>query len=302
VRSTASAARERRSSLAAILAAHDTDPFDLVHLQYKREQVLLTASLGDAMPVMWTEHGVLPRRAGAAVLRRVYGRAARDVAAIICVSPQVQADVARVVGSETFTTVIENGVDTSRFSPADPGVRNRLREKFFPGHEGAILSVIARLEPSKRVSLAVEAVRGSSAALLVAGDGSDAARLRDLARASRVRFTGHVDDVREVLGASDLVLFTTDGTGEGLPSLAMLESAAFGVPFAVMRGSGGEAVASEAGGFVVEPNPSAIRRLFSQLSDQTRGATARQWALTHDRAQWLDEHAALFRKAATRRL
>jgi glycosyltransferase involved in cell wall biosynthesis len=100
------------------------------------------------------------------------------------------------------------------------------------------LLFLARLEPKKGAATALGAhrllrERGHDVGLVIAGDGPDAARLRQQTEEEgllHVSFPGYVSGAAKahLLARSDILLFPTE-YGEGLP-IAVLEAMAFGLP------------------------------------------------------------------------
>ena len=151
----------------------------------------------------------------------------------------------RQIGFDGQIAVIPNGVDTARFRPTrDEGERLALRKKlgFAPGDQ--VLTTIGAVTPRKGTDLLIEALRfvaarHPQARLVIIGIRSDRIkpsladfrrRLEDLLAdpklASRVRFTGIVDNVDEYLRASDLYVFASHR--EGFPN-SILEAMASGL-------------------------------------------------------------------------
>ena len=107
-----------------------------------------------------------------------------------------------------------------------------------------VIGIAARLEPVKRLDLflaAAEQIRREipQAAFIIAGAGREESALRATARDKGLKgammFTGHRDDICDVLRAFDVLLLTSDH--EGLPTV-VLEAMALGVPV-VARAVGG---------------------------------------------------------------
>src|SRR4051794_258385 len=96
LRSALGAARDRQRFLQAVVALPRPDVY---HLQYKREQILLTRALACRAPVVWTEHGPLPEGALGRGLRWAYRVASRHVSMIVCVSATTERSVKAVTRS-----------------------------------------------------------------------------------------------------------------------------------------------------------------------------------------------------------
>jgi glycosyltransferase involved in cell wall biosynthesis len=117
--------------------------------------------------------------------------------------------------------VVHNGVDVDRFAPDGA---HRPDELTF--------ALSGRLEPRKGADLAVEAIgRVPDARLLVVGDGAERSALEATARArgvaDRVRFHGHLADVRPVVRTAHAALCASRAEGLGV---ALLEAMSMGLP------------------------------------------------------------------------
>jgi glycosyltransferase involved in cell wall biosynthesis len=168
--------------------------------------------------------------------------------------------------------VIPNGVDTERFRP-DPIRRARARAALGLSGEFAWLAA-GRLMWKKNYPLTLEAMaQERNAILLIAGEGPDEARLRELAPPN-VRFLGPRSDLPELMNAADA--FVLSSSVEGLP-LVLLEAAASGLPcVATAVGGVPEAMVAERTGFLVPPSdPAALASAMSRLATADRAAMSR---------------------------
>jgi glycosyltransferase involved in cell wall biosynthesis len=297
-RSVLRAPAERRAVEGTIREIDEREGFDLFHLQFKREQILLTRRLAARAPVVWTEHGTLPSGPGSAALRAAYRRAATHARVVICVSEAVAADVTALCGDRTTVRVIENAVDTARFGPPDrsdePGARRREL-----GLDPTVttIGVVSRLHRGKRLERVVAALPADGElAVVVAGDGPDRTRLEGAARGRPVRFLGWVDPVDEIYRAVDAVFVPAAESGEGVPTTAMLEAAASGCALIAIDGDAVAGAVREAGGVVLAPgallDPDELRTNLAHA----RGA-ARRWAAARSLGPWLDRHATTLEQA-----
>lgn len=183
-------------------------------------------------------HGYFPAPVSAAfkVLER---RLARESDALIAVSERVRDELVERhrIAPRTAFTVIDNGVDLSRFVPPDAVARRRARMRLeIDDVEALVILVPARLAPIKGHLLLFAALsRLPSEALPVRveilGDGPSRDLLqraaRDLPDGVTTRFHGFRDDLPEVLPAADCVVLPS--INEGMP-LALIEAMAAGVP------------------------------------------------------------------------
>lgn len=188
-------------------------------------------------------------------------------------------------------TVIGNGIDITRFRPAEaPGETDVHREFGFP--PGAPLVVlVARLEESKGTAdlidaMAMVAARRPDVRALLVGGGTPAAtaaltdRVRQLGVGAMVAFAGHRLDVPRLLRAATMSVLPS--RSEGLPNV-VLEAMAVGVPvIATAVGGVPEVVVDGVTGLLVPAaDPSvlaaAIERLLAEPALAARlGAAGRQ--------------------------
>ncbi|WP_026918230.1 glycosyltransferase family 4 protein [Gordonia shandongensis] len=160
----------------------------------------------------------------------------------VTVSDPSAAELERLGVDRDRITVIRGGVD-----PIPAAARTDAPRTAHPAGDGVNLVVVSRLVPHKQIEHALQAVarlavRGVDVRLDIVGDGWWADRLTtavaDLDVADRVRFHGHVSDVRkhEILAAADLHLMPSRKEGWGL---AVIEAAQHGVPTIGYRSSAG---------------------------------------------------------------
>lgn len=294
-----SAPTERRAALEAIRREHARQPFDLFHLQYKREQLLLTRGLAELAPVVWTEHGRLPTGAKGQAVTRAYRRAARDVAHVICVSDDVAQDVAQACGSSVPIDVIETAVDDARFRPADAARRRVLRHSLDIDDDRVLLATVTRLHPHKRVERAIEAVRGrDDCTLIVVGDGEERTRLESLARGEPVRFTGWIDDPESVLRAAEASILCHSSRGEGFPT-TMVEAAASGCALIGFAGDAMNAEVRHSGGLVIDAGRPLDDADIASLPPRRQAAI--EWAGGYRAAPWRRRHHDVLMAASSGR-
>jgi glycosyltransferase involved in cell wall biosynthesis len=149
-------------------------------------------------------------------------------------------------------SVVYNGVDLDRFDPA------RVHGQRNPAHP--LIAGVGRLHAQKDFALFLEvaarlAKRNPAMRFVIAGDGPEATMLRERATAlglgERVRFAGHVAEMREIYAAADVLLLTS--RYEGTP-LTVLEAMAMRVPVVASRLDGiAEVLIDGEDGFLVAP-------------------------------------------------
>ena len=186
--------------------------------------------------------------------------------------------------------VIHNGADTDRYRPS-PEERERVRREFDIGANVFVACYHGRLAAPKRVDLVIRAVATAARTVpvhgLVIGDGPEGPGLKELAQKleAPVSFTGHRDDIPELLAAVDAEI--TMSEIEGAP-LAVIEAMACGLPVIASRAtSHPEVVEDGESGILVEPGQpeSAAKAIADLAQDPARraelGTAARARAVEH---------------------
>jgi len=203
---------------------------DVLHAHtFGSHMLAARAALRYGVPLVRTEHGVRHYRDPSCALLRHW--ALRHTDRIAAVSDFVARTVAGLAPyARDKIEVVHNGIDLAHFAPAPlPAADHPFT-----------LAAVGRLDPVKRVHLAVEAVaRTPGVRLGIVGDGRERAALENLVRErgvqSRVRFLGHLADPRPAIAACDAVINCT--REEGLP-LAVMEAAAMQRPAVAFDGGG----------------------------------------------------------------
>lgn len=208
------------------------------------------------------------------------------------------------MGGPCGIDVIHNFVDTAWFSPDAKASPSVCRQS-----HGPTAVHVSNFRPVKRVPWLVRAFAkasaGSSARLVLVGDGPDQAASREVARemgiSERVLFLGERDALPELLAPADVFLLSSSSESFGLSAL---EAMSCGTPV----------VATDAGGVreVVEHGVTGLlsdiddierfaEHLAQLLHDRTRalamGEAARRSAVERfDRAKVVSAYEALYRR------
>lgn len=186
-----------------------------------------------------------------------------------------------------------NGVQASRFVPADAEARRAARMRFYLPEDAFVIGFVGRLTRDKGVADLLSAFRTVRATrpeawLLVAGDPEngdpvDPGVLEALRTESGICHLGFVSDSVACYAAMDMLAFPS--YREGFPN-APLEAASAGVPTVGYRATGTvDAVEDAVTGDLVEVGDIAgLARGIARYADepglkQRRGAAARQRAL-----------------------
>jgi len=213
--------------------------YDVVHAHLYRAQVYArpAARLARTPVIVTTEHSIgethIERRKMSASVRALYLASELTSDATIAVADVVRDRLVRWGVPARKITVIPNGLDFAalRF---DPAARAAVREQFGIAPDAYVIGTLGRLDPNKRIDLAIEAAApllGDRCKLLIVGRGEDSARLQavtaKLGVADHVIFGGYQADMTAMLSASDLNLTTSLQETFGL---SVLEALSNGLP------------------------------------------------------------------------
>lgn len=213
--------------------------YDVVHAHLYRAQVYArpAARLAGTPVVLTTEHSIgethIERRRMTSGVRALYLASELFSDATIAVADVVRERLVRWGVPARKITVIPNGLDFSGLS-YDAEVARSVRAQFGIADGTYVIGTLGRLDPNKRVDLAIEAAApllGDTCKLLVIGRGEDGERLEGVARglgvSGHVIFGGYQADMAAMLSAFDLDLTTSLQETFGL---SVLEALANGLP------------------------------------------------------------------------
>ena len=194
----------------------------------------------------------------------------REVDGFITISEEIREELLSVGVPPDKCHYIPNGVDISRFRPADPETKRMQRAAKGVADVPTVL-YIGRLVPEKRVDNLLKAwetlhAECPRAQLIIVGTGTEEQSLREAA-GEGVTFAGRVDDVPAWLQVGDV--FVLPSISEGL-SNSLLEAMAAGLP--IIASAVGEAphlITSEEDGWLIPPDdvPALTCALRSALQD-----------------------------------
>jgi glycosyltransferase involved in cell wall biosynthesis len=202
-------------------------PFDVLLLHYKKEQLLARWLPPELRPTLtWAEWGPVPVQMRRGLPRRMYLRAARDVALVMAVSAGTKASVCEVGVPAERVEVVPNVLRANEIGFSADG-RASTRARLGIPADAFVVGCISRFHPKKRNDVVVEAVarlEGDTTHLILAGDGETEEELRRLAAplGERVHFVPTPSgDVGDVLSAFDVSVFCPSPT-EGAPRAVIL--------------------------------------------------------------------------------
>jgi glycosyltransferase involved in cell wall biosynthesis len=218
--------------------------FDLVHAH-----CLSAASLGASMgaqlagvpvlvkPSLAGPDGETAKLLGHPLARRLLG-VLRRVSRFAALDAGVVGELTALGIEPHRIEAVDNGVDLRCFRPAAPGERIALRARFgLPA--GPIAVFAGQLVARKGIAETIDAWRMIAPSLddpllIVAGDGPEEGLVRRAAAdpAAHVRYVGSVDEVADMMRASDAFVLPSRNESFGN---AMLEAMASGLPVVVGR-------------------------------------------------------------------
>jgi glycosyltransferase involved in cell wall biosynthesis len=213
--------------------------YDVVHAHLYRAQVYArpAARLARTPVIVTTEHSIgethIERRKMTQPVRALYLASELTSDATIAVADVVRERLTRWGVPERKITVIPNGLDFGGLN-FDPAARTAVREQFGISPDTFVIGTLGRLDPNKRIDLAIEAAApllGEKCKLLIIGRGEEGERLETVAArhgvSEHVIFGGYQADMTAMLSAFDLNLTASLQETFGL---SVLEALANGLP------------------------------------------------------------------------
>jgi glycosyltransferase involved in cell wall biosynthesis len=213
--------------------------YDVVHAHLYRAQIYArpAARLARTPVIVTTEHSIgethIERRKMTSSVRALYLASELTSDATIAVADVVRERLIRWGVPARKITVIPNGLDFSSLD-FDPVARAAVREQFGIAPDAFVIGTLGRLDPNKRIDLAMEAAApllGDKVKLLIIGRGEESEHLEQVAArlgvADYVIFGGYQADMTAMLSAFDLNLTTSLQETFGL---SVLEALANGLP------------------------------------------------------------------------
>ncbi|MGQ0717200.1 MAG: glycosyltransferase [Pseudonocardiales bacterium] len=264
---------------------------DVVHLHSAKAGLAGRLALRGRRPTLFQPHGWswLAVRGAAARAALAWERfASRWTDVVVCVGDG-EATHARHRQVHTRHVVVRNGVDLTKFTPADEQARAAARDRLGVDRKASLAVCIGRVTPQKGQDVLLAAwpqVRRHrpGAELCIVGDGSLLPRLHGWSPPG-VRFVAPVTDPRPWYAAADVVVLPS--RWEGL-SLTLLEALACGRPVVVSDIPGlAEATTAGVGARVPVGDAGALARAIARrLGDcdlrATEAAAARLAAVAFD--------------------
>jgi glycosyltransferase involved in cell wall biosynthesis len=219
---------------------------DIIHAHmYHSEIVGAIASARSGVPLVVTRHSSgLEFNGHRRIWASIAGRWTRRV---IAVSDEAAAEAVKLGASSGSVVTIPNGVDTSRFRPLDPALRESERARLFEEQftplgavDPVLVGSVSGLKSVKNLPMLVTAFsRLGGARLLIVGEGPSRGEIEKLVSRygleGDVSLPGNSDRPEEYLPLLDL--FVLPSRTEGVP-MALLEAMSCGLACAASRVGG----------------------------------------------------------------
>jgi len=188
--------------------------------------------------------------------------------------------------------VLPPGLETSRFHPAEDGLKTSLRDSLGIPRDALLIVSTARFDGNKRVDRIIKAFDSLTATredlwLLLAGEGPRDQEVRSLAHSSRasgrIKFLGQLKDVAGLLQASDI--FVLSSRFEAL-SLALLEAMATGLVCVATRTQGPPEIVNDGvNGFLVDNSSEGVLQGLRSVLAMTEQERMRMGRLARQRIE-----------------
>jgi phosphatidylinositol alpha-1,6-mannosyltransferase len=223
------------------------------------------------------------------VTRAVLGRVLRQARHVIAAGSYPAAEGERAAGQSLPITIVNPGVDTSRFVPLSEHHRREARQRFGLGVDAELVVSVSRLVPRKGFDTLIRAAAAlrpqrPRLQVAIAGAGRDQRRLEALAQrlAAPVVFLGRVshEDLPALYGCGDVFAMLCRNRWGGLEQegfgIVFLEAAACGVPqIAGISGGAGDAVVDAQTGVLIDA-ASQLRAVTMALDRMLSDAEGRE--------------------------
>jgi glycosyltransferase involved in cell wall biosynthesis len=249
--------------------------FDVVHLQAERAffWYSLAATMAGSKKIVRTVQNSFQFSGYLRIKRALQRWIARHFLRVLFVSVSNSVAETEINRFRNKTMIIPNWTDREAFfPPKDLGEKNAARQKLgIPADKVVLVSVGACLKQKNHAhilsALGMLPDKTHNILYLHVGDGplaqSERSYSSELGLAQAVKFAGQIENVRDLLIASDVFLMPSDF--EGMP-VAALEAMSCGLPSIVYDVSGlRDAVRAGRSGIVVDPDPRALSEAIERL-------------------------------------
>ena len=152
----------------------------------------------------------------------------------VCLSYEIKKELFDAGFDLSKTVILPNGVNISKFKPAEEDEKRKIRVKLGLPVDSKIVLFTGRLEPGKGLDILMEAWKSMEnenyakhLSLVINGSGSLEKRLKNrYAKCANVIYTGWTEDAASYMRCSDI--FVLPSLGEGMPN-SLIEAMACGL-------------------------------------------------------------------------
>ncbi len=248
--------------------------------------------------VVWVESTARDQRSGSGPLERAKRSMISSCAAFVVPGRASREYLSTLGVASAQITVAPNAVDLSVFRDAVGAIRaDRAAVRSERGLTRTTVLYVGRLDPEKGVDVLIDAMRNADADLVVVGDGSQSAALRQTAPAN-VRFTGWLDRDQLVpwFAAADVFALPSRSEQWGM---VLNEAAAAGLPLVASAAAGAswELIDDGVSGTRFEPGDPEV--LWAALQPYLADAELREAAGRASAAQAAGHTATAWAAAVT---
>ena len=230
----ACAGRISLSTVAAVRRLATTVGADLIHVHDYKSAVHGWLAARARLPLVTTVHGQCSGDLRVLIYNWIERRMARESAQVCAVSPDLQQQLIQSGVAAHRTHAVPNGIDTTRFQPAD---RTAVRRALGLPPDARVVGTAIRLAAEKRPLALLQALAQArslglpSCQLLIAGDGPLRSRVEAeisaLGLRDQVRLLGVRSDMAALYPALDAFVLISER--EGMP-MSLLEAMACNIP------------------------------------------------------------------------
>ncbi|MDE6339861.1 MAG: glycosyltransferase family 4 protein, partial [Muribaculaceae bacterium] len=275
--------------------------YDVVHTHNYSPQIFAAiSSLGRKVKLVTTEHGGSNRRRSHRWFVPIDRWMYKQYDKVICIADKTLNNLTDFIGDGFDNmTVINNGVDISKFSKAEPSPE---LESIAPKSKKIMMVAGFRWEKDQDTLIAALTCLPEDFHLFLVGDGVRRQELEmltsDKGLSSRVHFLGVRSDIPQLLQASDYIVMSSHF--EGL-SLSSVEGMSVGKPFLASDVDGLREVVNGAGVLFPHQNPEALANEILKLYNnqelyQTVAAACKERAMNYDISNMVNGYTEVYRK------